>query len=55
MENHEQEIRQDREDLIEGRNAVAEALRAGRREGASRGGAAGLLPPRCRSVPGRGS
>ena len=30
MENHEQEIRQDREDLIEGRNAVAEAIRAGR-------------------------
>ena len=30
MENREQEIRQDREDLIEGRNAVAEAIRAGR-------------------------
>ena len=30
MENHEQEVRQDREDLIEGRNAVAEAIRAGR-------------------------
>ena len=29
MENREQEIRQDREDLIEGRNAVAEAIRAG--------------------------
>ena len=29
MENREQEIRQDREDLIEGRNAVIEALRAG--------------------------
>ena len=26
MENREQEIRQDREDLIEGRNAVAEAI-----------------------------
>ena len=30
MENREQDIRQDREDLIEGRNAVAEAIRAGR-------------------------
>ena len=26
MENHEQEVRQDREDLIEGRNAVALSL-----------------------------
>ena len=30
MENRVQEVRQDREDLIEGRNAVAEAIRAGR-------------------------
>ena len=28
MENREQEIRQDREDLIEGRNAVADPRRA---------------------------
>ena len=33
MENREQEIRQDREDLIEGRNAVTEALRAAAQPG----------------------